>query len=197
VAVKLLEAVTFPLAAPSANKSGGLSPTSAEAVSESLRDSENLLILDGGSSTLGIESTVIDCSEKFPRIIRVGAVSKEEISEKCGLTFVSGLGISRTKHCNIGKKIALNATSDILNERDALLAFGVPFENGNVCGYSRNLSATGDLNEAAANFFRMLQELDKTDAERICVMPIPELGIGQAINDRLRQAVDFHRANRL
>jgi L-threonylcarbamoyladenylate synthase len=194
VAMKLLSAVSFPLTAPSANRSAKLSPTTAQMASESLKDNEKLIILDGGQCDVGIESTGVDCSGEKPRIVRPGAISKQQISEKCHFVFDDDDAFRKNPHNrSLGhsgnffyctKEIVMNATK--ADASDALLAFGEPFENR--CRHVMNLSVGRDLEEAAANFFSMLHELDKTDLARICVMPIPNIGIGQAINDRLRKA---------
>ncbi len=188
IALKLLSMIPFPLAAPSANKSTKISPTNANAVSENLKENENLTILDGGQCLIGIESTIIDCTSDKLCILRSGAVSENEILERCKLQL---LKINKSynlpdkfKHYATQKKIILNA--DRVDKKDALLAFGTPIENQ--CKYVLNLSEKHDLTEAAANLFRMLHELDKTNAEKICVMPVPNTKIGAAINDRLLKA---------
>lgn len=184
VAQKLLSKVSFPLAAPSANRSSDLSPTTAVSVSDSLKSNENLLILDGGKCSIGIESTIIDVSTDTPKILRIGAVGSDEIESKCGIHLEYAKSPSHSlRHYRPNKTVIINATS--ARENDAVLAFGTPFDSR--CKYVLNLSSIGDLNEAASNFFAMLRELDKTDAERICIMPIPQQGIGTAINDKLKQ----------
>lgn len=187
IALKLLSMISFPLAAPSANKSANFSPTTAELVSDNFKDINNLIILNGGHSDLGIESTIIDCSKNIPYILRSGAISAEEIMKKCNMEISKHnetVNISTTKHYQSSKKILLNVTEAL--DSDAILAFGPPFRNNSK--HLLNLSLTGNLNEAAANFFTMLNELTKTDVQRICVMPIPNNGIGAALNDRLLKA---------
>ena len=183
IASALLSAVPFPLAAPSANRSSELSPTTAQAVSDSLKSNENLIVLDGGQCKVGIESTIVDISTSTPTLIRVGAVSEEEIERKCGIRFKKRQSLAASaKHYVPNKPLVINAKS--AERDDALLAFGTPFAND--CRYMLNLSPTADLNEAATNFFYMLHELDKTEAKKICVMPIPSSGIGVAINEKLK-----------
>lgn len=188
IALKLLSMISFPLAAPSANKSTKISPTNAIAVSESLKENENLTILDGGQCLIGIESTIIDCTCDKLRILRSGAISENEILEKCNLQFLkfnkSHNLTDKFKHYTTQKKIILDVNR--ADKEDALLAFGKPIKNQ--CRYVLNLSEKYNLTEAAANLFRMLHELDKTNAEKICIMPIPNTGIGAAINDRLLKA---------
>ena len=186
VSQKLLLNLDFPLAVPSANRSAGISPTNAQAVAESLRDCEKLIILDGGQCNIGIESTIIDLVGENPKILRYGAIDKEEISRKCNIVFEEKKekNSATLKHYVTTKKIIKNAEK--AGENDALLAFGTPFPNN--CMHVLNLSPSGDLNEAAANFFSMLRELDRTDSDNICIMKIPEKGIGIALNDRIRKA---------
>ena len=185
IAQKILSAIDFPLAVPSANKSTKISPTSAKSVSESLNEINELTIIDGGPCKIGIESTIIDLTNEQPKILRQGAISEQEIFEKCSLRFEK-IVPSSFKHYATRKKIIANATE--AEKNDALLAFGKPFEN--CCRYFLNLSESGDLNEAAANFFSMLQKLDNTDAEKICIMPVPNIGIGISINDRIKKAIE-------
>ena len=183
IALDLLKKLDFPLAAPSANTSSELSTTTAQSVSESLKNCEDLVILDGGPCNLGIESTIVDLSvENQPKILRKGAISQEEIENKCGFTLVEAER-STFSHYIPTKPIAINVEK--VKKEDALLAFGNPISGAKYC---LNLSDNSDLTEAAKNFFLMLRKLDSTDAKRICVMPIPNIGIGAAINDRLKKA---------
>lgn len=183
IALNLLDKLDFPLAAPSANASSELSTTTALSVCESLKNYEKLVVLDGGVSNLGIESTIVDLSkENQPKILRKGAVSQEEIEDECGFKLISAHN-SKFRHYKPEKPIIINVRE--VGENDALLAFGDTIPGAK---YSLNLSATSDLIEAAKNLFFMLRKLDATDAKRICVMPIPNVGIGSAINDRLEKA---------
>ncbi|MDR2682056.1 MAG: threonylcarbamoyl-AMP synthase [Holosporaceae bacterium] len=192
VAQALLAYLPFPLAAPSANQSGRISPTSAADVVDAM-ETESLCIIDGGPCKIGIESTILDLTGSSPIIVRLGAIGKDEISAKCSCLFSqnnlennSNAPTKQLKHYAPRKKIVLNCgTAD---KSDALLAFGTPFSNE--CAHVLNLSVNGDLREAAANLFAMIRQLDKTDARHICVMPIPNIGIGISINDRLQKAVD-------
>ena len=179
----MLKNLEFPLAAPSANISSGLSTTNASDVCESLK-SRNLYILDGGICNLGIESTIVDLSEDQPKILRIGAISKEELEDKCKIKFILNTD-SKFSHYKPKKPILLNV--QYVKEDDALLAFGTPVLKTKYC---LNLSEKSDLKEAAKNLFSMLHSLDSSNAKRICVMPIPNVGIGQAINDRLEKASD-------
>lgn len=184
IALRLLSLVPFPLAAPSANKSGEFSPTTAQAVYDSLL-CDSLTILDGGNCEFGIETTIVECSAEMPSILRIGAVSKSEIEDKCKIKLEIKEKVNYYSCDNnfLCKKLIMNATT--ANEDDAVLAIGKVFENN--CKYVLNLSPDENLNEAAANFFSMLHELNQADVNRICVMPIPNVGIGVAINDRLKR----------
>ncbi len=179
LALELLNALDFPLAAPSANRSSELSTTTPQSVYTSLKDCSNLIILNGGKCKLGIESTIIDLSTNKAIILRQGAVTIEEIKEKCNVIPVIA-NESYKKHYYPKKTIVMNAKS--VNSNDALLAFGKPIKGAKYC---LNLSYKANLLEAAQNFFSMLRKLDDTDANRICIMPIPDIGIGKALNNRL------------
>jgi L-threonylcarbamoyladenylate synthase len=187
IAQKLLAATNFPLAAPSANASGTISPTTAQHVAESLGDRIDL-ILDGGSTNVGIESTIIGFETGKPVLLRAGAIPSDQIEAIAGPPAASTDDKITSpgqleSHYAPRAKLRLNAR-DVKNS-EALLAFGLNVPSG--AKATLNLSATGDLKEAAANLFAMLRALDsKSDA--IAAMPIPETGLGEAINDRLRRA---------
>ncbi len=205
VAQALLKKVQIPIAAPSANPSGRLSPTEARHVADLLGDKVDL-ILDGGKCPGGLESTVLDLSVPEARILRPGLVTAEEIVAVLGapvavaqaaaaLTDRPGVAeiISDEEikspgmlasHYAPKKPLRLNATG--ADPGEALLAFG-PNPPRSILA-SLNLSPTGDLVEAAANLFAYLHRLDASQAHTIAVMPIPEIGIGAAINDRLKRA---------
>ena len=182
IALNLLSHLDFPLAAPSANTSGNLSHTTAESVNEDL---DGVVILDGGKCNLGIESTIVDCSEEKLIIRRQGAITANDLAQKCGFSVNEIKFEEKTKRFILKKRIILNVLS--VNANDALLAFGKTQKFS--CKKILNLSENANLNEAAANLFSMLQELDNSDAKRICVMPIPNMGIGEAINSRLNSVV--------
>jgi L-threonylcarbamoyladenylate synthase len=184
VARKLLAAVGRPIAAPSANVSGNVSPTTAAHVAEELGDKVDV-ILDGGATTLGIESTVVGFECDKPILLRPGTVTREAIEKIAGvLGAPSNLDVQSpgqlTSHYAPHAKLRLNIRDPGPNE--VLLAFGA-----DAPAHALNLSAAGDLNEAAANLFAMLRSLDKK-ADAIAVMPIPREGLGEAINDRLTRA---------
>jgi len=191
IAQALLEAAVRPLAAPSANKSGRVSPTQANHVQMDLGDRVGL-ILDGGPTAHGLESTIIDATGEAPILLRTGAVPAETIEVVLGQTINRAVDAGDkplspgqlASHYAPEAKVRLGATD--VQEGEALLAFGsnVPAAAGPMI----NLSATGDLIEAAANLFAALRTLDQSGTKRIAVMPIPEQGLGEGINDRLRRA---------
>ncbi|MBL8690328.1 MAG: threonylcarbamoyl-AMP synthase [Rhodospirillaceae bacterium] len=184
VAQRLLRAAGRPLVAPSANPSGQLSPTTAAHVREALGDKVQV-ILDGGPCRVGVESTVVDLSGDRPALLRPGGVTSEAIEAIVGPLSSAGEGPLRSpgqleSHYAPALPVRLGATE--ARPGEALLAFG-PTGGG-----VRNLSPSGDLTEAAANLFAYLRALDRPEHSAIAVMPIPEVGLGRAINDRLRRA---------
>ena len=193
VAQGLIRAAGRPIAGPSANRSGSVSPTSAEHVAMSLGDRVKL-ILDGGPCLVGLESTVLDLTSERPTLLRPGGATREAIEAVIGPIALSDAlpsGDAPRKspgqlksHYAPGRPVRLNATSVSVDE--GLLAFGPHPPRGAMLTY--NLSPTGDLGEAAANLFAQLRALDRPGIGRIAVMPIPESGLGLAINDRLRRA---------
>lgn len=187
VAQALLRAAGRPLAAPSANRSGEVSPTTAAHVAASLGDAP-AMILDGGACPVGIESTVVDLSDGEARLLRPGAVTREHIEAVIGPLGESAPGAVRSpgmagRHYAPSRPLRLGAKTPESGE--AFLAFG-PAAAGS--GPTLNLSPAGDLTEAAANLFAMLRNLDRPGVAAIAVMPVPEHGLGAAINDRLRRA---------
>lgn len=187
IAQQLLAAVDRPIAAPSANRSGHVSATTAEHVVQDFGERLDL-VLDGGPTEAGIESTVIGFQNDRPVLLRAGAISRGEIEVVTGpLLTSSGNTIASpgqlASHYAPRAALRLNATH--VEADEALLAFGA---NLSAAGTALNLSPSGDLKEAAANLFAMLRALDSSGAQAIAVMPIPEHGLGEAINDRLRRA---------
>lgn len=193
VAQALIRAAGRPIAAPSANRSGAISPTRAEHVAESLGDKVPM-ILDGGPCLVGVESTVLDLSTATPTLLRPGGVTREAIETVIGPIALShAIPTGEASHKSPGqmqshyapeRPVRLEATSVAADE--GLLAFGPTVPTGAMLTY--NLSPTADLGEAAANLFSMLRALDRPGIGRIAVMPIPQTGLGLAINDRLRRA---------
>ncbi len=192
-AQKLLRAAGLPIAAPSANASGKLSPTTPKHVADSLGDKIDL-ILDGGRAQVGVESTVLDLTAETPRILRPGGVTREELEEKLGMALRWEAGTSSDKPMSPGMlsshyaprlPVRLNARE--LFDTEAFLAFGL--DEAIRGGAARlNLSPKGNLAEAAANLFAMMRELDNPLYSCIAVAPIPHTGLGAAINDRLARA---------
>jgi L-threonylcarbamoyladenylate synthase len=193
VAQALIRAVGRPLAAPSANRSGAVSPTRVEHVAESLGDRVKM-ILDGGPCAVGLESTVLDLTTAPPTLLRPGGATREAIEAVIGPIALSDAipsGNSARKspgqlksHYAPARPVRLNASTVAADE--GLLAFGRSVPSGALI--TLNLSPGGELAEAAANLFVMLRALDRPGISRIAVMPIPETGLGLAINDRLRRA---------
>lgn len=183
LALALIRAAGVPLAAPSANPSGKLSPTTAAQVRRAFHD--RVPVLDGGACRSGVESTILAVSGDTITQLRAGALPRDRIeallghpiptAEEGGLIAAPGMLAS---HYAPNARLRLNATSPEPGE--AWLAFG-PGDG------TMNLSPSGDLREAARNLFSMLHQLDAR-ATRIAVSPVPETGLGEAINDRLRRA---------
>lgn len=187
VAQKLLAAARRPIAAPSANVSGRVSPTRARHVADEFGETIDL-ILDDGATTLGLESTVIGFDGDKPVLLRLGAIAREDIEKIAGPLAAADKKISSPgqliNHYAPRATLRLNARD--VKPGEALLAFGPQVPDG--AAMTLNLSATGDVKEAAANLFAMLRELDASGAQAIAAMPVPERGLGEAINDRLRRA---------
>jgi L-threonylcarbamoyladenylate synthase len=194
VAQRLLRRLGRPLAAPSANRSGRVSPTAARHVAAGLGKYVGL-ILDAGSTAVGLESTVIDVSGPLVRVLRPGAVTHEAIEAAIGPIAAGAAepagSAARASPGQLAShyapRLPLRLGADAPREGEAYLAFGLapPGVRGDRLV---NLSPRGDLAEAAANLFAALHALDRPGFAAIAVAPIPETGIGVAINDRLRRA---------
>ena len=190
VAHALLAAVARPIVAPSANRSGHVSPTTAVHVLGDLRGRIDL-VLDGGPCTVGVESTIVSCLGE-PTLLRPGGLAREDIERELGhaLTLTEAPegdapiapGMLSSHYA---PKAAVRLNAGAPREGEALLAFGkAPAHKG----ATLNLSLRGDLVEAAANLFSHLRTLDASGARHIAVMTIPNEGLGEAINDRLARA---------
>lgn len=182
IALELLRAVGRPVVAPSANPSGRISPTTAVHVRAGLSPD---MILDGGPCAVGVESTVVSFIDR-PRLLRPGGLAREVIEDALGyrLDDVETGGALHSpgqleSHYAPHAAMRLNAVKAEVGE--IYLGFGAS-------GGAYNLSPAGDVVEAAANLFRMLYELDAMKPERIAVAPILTVGLGEAINDRLKRA---------
>jgi L-threonylcarbamoyladenylate synthase len=187
LASALLAAAGRPIAAPSANPSGRVSPTTAEHVQAGLSGRVSI-ILDGGPCSVGLESTVLDLSGGATTILRPGAVTADMLEPLIGPVGSAGHGAKIAapgmleSHYAPALPVRLDATAPEPGER--FLGFGAVSGPAG----SETLSARGDLTEAAARLFALLRSLDRPDATGIAVAPIPETGLGIAINDRLRRA---------
>lgn len=190
VARRLLEGSGVPIAAPSANPSGYLSPTRADHVARAF-ESINGLLIDGGACQIGLESTVIDLSPDGPAtLLRSGDITLEDISahlDDVALPPADAPLLSPgmlASHYAPHKPLRMDA--DVADDTEAVLSFGdnVPSSGQ----HHQNLSESGDLVEAAANLFEMLHIADRQNVTGIAVAPIPMGGLGAAINDRLRRA---------
>jgi len=188
VAQALLRETGRPLAAPSANRSGRVSPTEAAHVSGELGD-RVALVIDGGRTTVGLESTVLDLSGDPPALLRPGGVTVEQLTEFLGTIAAPAGGLPKSPGMlpsHYAPSLPLRLEAVEARPDEALLAFGPDA----LPGFAEVLwlSRSGDLAEAAANLFAMLRRLDRPTFAGIAVMPIPERGLGRAINDRLRRA---------
>lgn len=196
VARRLLREAGVPVAAPSANASGSLSPTTPQHVQDSLGDGVEY-VLAGGKSVVGLESTVVDMTGEVPVLLRPGAITPEDIEmalgKKVRLETEAVGGTPKSpgqllKHYAPKTKLRLKAVD--VKAGEALLAFSATrFMNVKDAATVLNLSEQGDLDEAASNLFAMLHELDNGGFTGIAVMDIPNIGLGMAINDRLKRAV--------
>ncbi len=194
VARDLLAAFGRPIVAPSANRSGHVSPTTAQHVLSDLRRRIDLL-LDGGPSPVGLESTIVACIGE-PTLLRPGGLPRADIERVLGHPLADSPRSVETgdetpiapgqlpSHYAPKTLLRLNAESVCAGE--ALLAFGEPLPPG--ARRVLNLSPGADMIEAAANLFSYLRALDALGAPAIAVMPIPQTGLGEAINDRLQRA---------
>jgi L-threonylcarbamoyladenylate synthase len=188
-ALALLRKTGRPLAAPSANRSGAVSPTRAAHVRDSL-SGRVAMVLDGGACRVGVESTVLDVSGRTARLLRPGGVPLESLMAVVPQIETAPPAAGRlaspgqlASHYAPRRPVRPNAAAPQSGE--AYLAFGpTPPLHAVVL----NLSPSGDLAEAAANLFAMLQALDRPEFTAIAVAPIPPHGLGRAINDRLRRA---------
>jgi L-threonylcarbamoyladenylate synthase len=193
LAQALLEATVLPIAAPSANPAGEISPTTAEHVAKTLGERIDV-ILDGGPCPIGLESTVVDLTGPAPRLLRPGGLVRSRIEAEIGrLRTGSGAGGEgevalspgqQASHYAPARPVRLDARTVASDE--ALLAFGPQPLAG--AAMVLNLSPSGDLEEAAANLFAMLRALDRPGNRAIAIMPIPRQDLGEAIRDRLVRA---------
>jgi len=189
----IIGALGHPIAAPSANTSGKISSTTAQAVHADLGDKVDL-ILDGGACTVGLESTIIKIEDGKAHLLRPGGLAAEEIEKVLGQELqrvdqraaIQAPGMMASHYA---PDAAMRLNAEEVREDEALLAFGpVRARNSERAVVVLNLSDTGHLTEAAVNLFSYMKQLDAAGAPTIAVEPIPDRGLGEAINDRLRRA---------
>ncbi len=191
VALRLLAAAGRPIAAPSANISGHVSPTTPTHVLAVLGGRIDA-VLDGGACGIGVESTIVALLDGPPRLLRPGGVLRADLEEVLGVE-VLGADEGGEKPLSPGMlashyapRAKLRLEAENLREGETGLDFGGRFAGAAAKIF--DLSPRGDLSEAAANLFTFLRALDERGAERIAVAPIPAVDLGEAINDRLRRA---------
>jgi L-threonylcarbamoyladenylate synthase len=189
VALALLKAFGGPVVAPSANRSGHVSPTSATHVMADLRGLIDLVI-DGGPSEVGVESTIVSCLGALT-LLRPGGLARDDIERVLGHPLAAAIAAEEAPLApgmlasHYAPKAQLRLDAQAPRDGEALLAFGpAPAFSGTTF----NLSPRGDLIEAAANLFSHLRALDMSGAKTIAVMSVPRDGLGEAINDRLARA---------
>ncbi|SCY90015.1 L-threonylcarbamoyladenylate synthase [Microvirga guangxiensis] len=191
----LLKATGRPVAAPSANRSGRVSPTASDHVLGDL-DGRIDAVVEGGAADVGVESTIVACLGGAPRLLRPGGVAREAIEALIGQPLESGFEGGEknplapgmlASHYAPRAQVRLNATR--IEPGEAALLFGSSsLPKSEQAKAALNLSESGDLKEAAAHLFSYLRRLDASGAHTIAVASVPETGLGEAINDRLRRA---------
>lgn len=188
VALELIRLSGVPIVAPSANRSQTISPTTAEHVAESLGDKVDM-ILDGGKCEVGVESTIVDVTGKDVFLLRAGGVAKEDIEDFLHEKVFVSHG-DPNKPSSPGQMLRHYAPEhrfriNVEEPKDGEFYIGF----GNCRNADINLSVNGDLREAAANLFAYMRKADSMAGEKgIAIAPIPEKGLGLAINDRIRRA---------
>ncbi len=200
-ALQLLREADIPIAAPSANLFGRISPTCAQHVAEQLGERSDL-ILDGGPCRVGVESTVLEFASSATTILRLGGVTVEQIESLIGSVFLaktaghpSAKGLSSpgmlSKHYAPRTPLKIESQFGLLptGKRLGLLTL-TPINYSEQFAVVEVLSASGNLNEAAANFFSALQRLDTRRLDLIIAIPFPNEGLGRTLNDRLQRAAD-------
>ena len=194
VCLALLKQLNFPLAAPSANPFGYVSPTTAQHVVDQLGD-KVCYVLDGGACTVGVESTIIGFPGEEPVVYRLGGISIEQISAVVGIVAeqISGgsnpaapgqLDVHYSPHC----RVILENTANIEDSEEVCYLRFTSLIPGIDSARQFVLSPWGNSEEAAANLFAMLRTLDQSGYDCIVAELLPEAGLGRAVNDRLRRA---------
>jgi L-threonylcarbamoyladenylate synthase len=193
IALDLLRATGCPVAAPSANPSGRVSPTTARHVADHVESGQLAqdvaMILDGGPCEVGVESTVLDLTGSRPTLLRPGGIPRETLEQYLGpIAVARAVDVGGPKspgmlESHYAPTLPVRIEAESAQSGEAMLGFGPTARDAML-----NLSPTGDLGEAAANLFAMLRALDRPTFRGIAVMSIPDHGLGAAINDRLRRA---------
>jgi L-threonylcarbamoyladenylate synthase len=192
VARAVLQAAGRPIAAPSANRSGRVSPTQAEHVFADL-DGRIDAVLDAGPTAVGVESSIVACLGGAPRLLRPGGVPRAALEAAIGqaLVIVEEGGTAPLAPgllaSHYAPRAAVRLDAEAPRPGEAWLGFG-PEPDGAMPALAFNLSPSGDLTEAAANLFAAMRHLDDQRPATIAIAPIPMRGLGEAINDRLRRA---------
>lgn len=193
----LLKQLNFPLAAPSANPFGYISPTTAQHVFDQLQG-KIPYILDGGATNVGVESTIVGFENDEPVVYRLGGLAVEEIEKVVGSVRLNLNESSNPKspgmlksHYAPKKNLTISAFGDLVADKHTGNIGVIAFDEYVDVIEQKNqilLSPKGDLNEAAKNLFAAMRMLDASDVEKIIAVKFPEIGLGRAINDRLRRA---------
>ncbi len=203
VALDLIRAAQTPIAAPSANPFGYLSPTTAQHVQDQLGEAVES-ILDGGACLTGVESTIIDLSNEKPLLLRPGGIPVEEIEKVIGFVERATHSSKPSAPGQLPQHYAPRTSLKILTVEEMrdhpfVSHAGVLLFKNSPVGFmvqaSEILSAKGDLKEAATNLFSALHRLDRSGVEMIFAEPVPENGLGLAIMDRLRRAAASKKPN--
>jgi L-threonylcarbamoyladenylate synthase len=198
IARALIARLGKPVVAPSANRSGHVSPTTADHVMADLAERIDL-VLDGGPAPVGLESTILACLDGSVTLLRPGGLPRDAIERVLGRSVREAAIAAGTDEevllasgmlaSHYAPRASLRLDAQAVEPGEALLAFGPHMVSGAAQAVrTLNLSAPGDLVEAAANLFSHLRELDRAGARTIAVAPIPHEGLGEAINDRLARA---------
>lgn len=197
LALQLLKNLPFPLAAPSANPFGYISPTSARHVFDQLKG-RIPFILDGGSCQIGVESTIVNCTNDDVEILRLGGIPVSEIQKAIGHVRVRPQSTDNpssmqapgmlVSHYSPRKRMVIGHIDSLLHEHSSLNCGVLSFKSNYDVPVKRILSPGGDLRIAAQNLFGMMRELDASEIDIIVAELVPEDGLGLAINDRLKRA---------
>jgi L-threonylcarbamoyladenylate synthase len=196
VALAILSRLGRPIVAPSANRSGHVSPTTARHVMDDLNGRIDYVV-DGGPAQVGVESTIVGCLDK-PVLLRPGGLAREQIEAALGSPLEDAPAAAYDSEAPVAPgmleshyapRAQLRLAADHVNPGEALLAFGIKLPvSTKDAALVLNLSPNADLVEAATNLFSDLRALDQSGVATIAVMPVPNEGLGEAINDRLARA---------